>query len=62
MLDFLRSDLVPVNALIFLRTLHLILDRRTVSPQSKTVHRHWAKVINSDFEFLITHHYSNLLG
>lgn len=60
MLDFLRSDLVPVNALIFLRTLHFILDRRSVSPQRKTVHRHQAKVINSNFKFLITHHYSNL--
>ena len=60
MLDFLRSDLVPVNALIFLRTLHFILVRRTVSPQRKIVHRHWAKVINSNFKFLITHHYSKL--
>lgn len=60
MLDFLRSDLVPVNALIFLRTLPFILVRRTVSPQRKIVHRHWAKVINSNFKFLITHHYSKL--
>lgn len=60
MLDFLRSDLVPVNALIFLGSFILYLTEDQLAPKRKTVHRHQAKVINSNFKFSHHHHYSNL--